>query len=149
LVGGHVKLVVAHHGIVVLLSLVVLILMVHPIVVIAHSRWSVLAWFVILDLRRRVLQLRVRPTHFIRVVVWELRREHDASLRVCHEWLFVVTDFIERKLHLRRHDQMVTIFYPHLSQTFGLSCDWLFAFNVNVHFFFLDKLPQIKVLDLS
>lgn len=121
------------------------------LILIISNRWrGVGSWFVVLNTLVLILHLLLDSTrHFIWVVVWKLGREHEASVAISGEWLLIVTDLIERKLHLGGNNKIVTVFDSHLGKTFGFSGNWLFSFNVYVHFFFLNKFPQFKVLDLS
>jgi len=122
------------------------------LVLIISYRWrGVRSWFVVFNtLVVLILHLLLDPSwHFIRVIVWKLGREHESSVAISGKWFLVVTDLIKGKLHLSSNNKIITIFYSHLGKTFRFSSYWLFSFNVDVHFFLLNKFSQFKVLDLS
>jgi hypothetical protein len=121
------------------------------LVMIISNRWGrVRTWFVEVDLRTLVLHLLLdQTTHFIRVIIRELGREHEATIAIGDKWLLIVADLVEGELHLCRYNEIVPIFDSHLGQTFRLSSNGLLAFNVDIHFFFLNKLSQFEVLHLG
>lgn len=120
------------------------------VVIVPHHWRSVLTWLVEVILLKVILDVLLHGSaHFIRIVLRKLGREHEASVAVSCEWLLVVTDLIEGELHLCGNDQVVSVFDSHLGKTFGLSSHWLFSLDIDVHFFFLNKLSQFKVLHLG
>lgn len=118
--------------------------------VISDSWRSIGSCFVKFNTLVWILQLLLDSTrHLIWVIVRKLGREHEASIAICGKWFLIITDFVEGKLHLSCNNKIVSILDSHFSKTFRLSSYWLFSLDIDVHFFFLNKFSQFKVLYLS
>ena len=102
--------------------------MLHIHLVVSHSHVAGQHLFVVVEFS------------FLSVLTWV-----EPSLNI---EVVVFTHLLEWKLHLSSDYESVSVLDSHLSKTFGLPGHWLFALNVDVHLFLLDKFSQLGVLDV-
>lgn len=95
-----------------------------------------------------LIRLTHATAHIELHVYWWLIREHQTLAIICERRLLIITESIERQFHFSGNDQIISIFNAHLCKTFRFSRNRFFSFDVNIHFFFLNKFPQFKILNV-